>query len=200
MSGHSHGIYFLRHGETDWNREGRLQGHRDIPLNDTGRGQARRHGRILREMLAAHDLDARHVPMVASPLSRAHETARIVLDELGLAADRLGFDDRLKEIAYGEWEGLTRAEIASRDPEGQAGNLADPWNFAPAGGESYRALSARVAAWLGEQDGDVIVVAHGGTGRALRGLLLGLAERDIPLLPAPQDTFFAWREGAGRWI
>ena len=151
-------LLLVRHGETDWNRELRFQGHADPPLNDLGRKQARELARQLsRERIAA---------VYSSDLRRAQETARIVADALGVDVTAL---PALREIDVGSWSGLTRDEIAERFPEGFA-----RWTEGAHGhdGESREELRARVveaagriaAAHPGEQ---VLVVSHVGALRAL---------------------------------
>ena len=191
-------LYFVRHGETDWNRAGRYQGQRDIPLNATGRVQAARNGQVLAELLdgrAAAMLD-----FVASPLSRVRETMEIIRRELNLPPLGYRHDDRLREIHYGDWEGRLWHELPQADPEGYAGRRADPWNWQPAGGESYRMLSERVALWLAEVTNDAVVVAHGGVSKVLRGLVLRLGPTEIASLDVPQDKVLQVTTGNVGWI
>lgn len=185
-------LIYLRHGETDWNLEGRLQGHIDIPLNDTGRAQARRNGTALAE----HFPEIASYDFVASPLRRARETMEIVRRSLGLEPSEYRIDDRLKEIAHGALEGLTDSEFAVRHPQLAAARRADIWQFRPPDGESYSAMSERVAGWLTTLDRPVAVVAHGGVGRALRVQLLGLDPYRLFVEAFPQDKVFHWRDGA----
>jgi broad specificity phosphatase PhoE len=186
-------IYFIRHGQTDWNAENRLQGQRDIPLNDTGRGQARRNGRVLAGLIA----DAQALDYVASPLSRATETMKIVRGELGLAHNGFRTEPMLKEIAFGRWEGLTVAETRSRDPEAAVRRAADPWDWvAPGeGGESFAMVQARVCRWLDTVSRDTVVVAHGGIKRCLRGHIEKLEPAAILKLDVPQDKVMVIRDG-----
>ena len=93
----SHTIYFLRHGQTDWNAELRLQGQKDIPLNETGRGQARQNGRMLADLID----DPARFRYIASPIGRTRETMNLVRLELGLPSHGYETDDRLKEISFG---------------------------------------------------------------------------------------------------
>lgn len=142
----------VRHGETDWNRERRIQGSSDIPLNDTGREQARATGTLL--------ASRRWTALVASPLSRAAETARLIGEHVGLAEPEL--EPRLAERDYGAAEGLTGAEIDVKFPDG-----ADV-----PGRETREAVAARVVAALHDlaarHPGEaVIVVAHGGVIRSV---------------------------------
>ena len=164
-------LYYVRHGLTDWNIAGRLQGHRDIPLNQTGRAQAARCGEILRDLLARGAGPVSHFDYVSSPLARARETMEIVRATLGLAPTGYGIEPRLTEISFGEWEGLTYAEVMVQDPDIVAKREADKWEFRPPGGENYRQLALRVGAWYATLVRDTVVCAHGGTGRALVALL-----------------------------
>jgi probable phosphoglycerate mutase len=190
-------LYFIRHGETDWNRAQRYQGRQDIPLNATGRLQARRNGRVLAELLGS---GAAALDYVASPLLRARETMEIVRREMALVPEAHRTDDRLAEIHYGHWEGHLWAELPRIDPEGYAARQADPWGWQPVGGESYRMLSDRVAPWLAEVRSDAVVVAHGGVSRVLRGLVLRLGGGEIARLEVPQDKVLLVTAGTVRWL
>jgi broad specificity phosphatase PhoE len=155
-------ILLVRHGETDWNLERRVQGHSDRELNERGRTQAR----ALADELEHEPLDA----IYSSDLARAYETARIVAERKGMAVTATR---DLREKHFGSWEGLTDEEIFRRFP--QARN--SPWGD----GETTRALSERVLGALRRiaethPDGHVLVVAHGGPVRA--ALLHCNAERD----------------------
>ena len=190
-------IYFIRHGETDWNRDRRYQGQVDIPLNATGRGQAARNGRVLATALGAR---AAGMDYVASPLQRARETMQIVRGELGFARDAFRTDDRLKEVHYGHWEGQLQDELRTSDPQGLAARDLDAWGWVPRGGESYEVMSRRVAVWLAEVARDTVVVAHGGTLRALRGLVLDVPLAQVPFLPVPQDQILVVSAGVASWL
>lgn len=190
-------IYFVRHGETDWNRAQRYQGQRDIPLNATGRAQAARNGRALAAALGGN---ARALDYVASPLVRARETMEILRREIGLEAKAYRTDDRLREIHYGHWEGELWGELPTRDPVGFAAREADKWGWQPRGGESYRALSERVGGWLREVERDAVVAAHGGVMRVLRGASLALTPADIFLLDVPQDKVLVLEAGRSSWL
>lgn len=175
-------IVFVRHGETDWNREFRLQGQQNVPLNAIGRRQAARNGRALAPLLGGGDWQ-----VLCSPLDRARETAAILLAAAGRADLAPRCDDRLKEICFGSWEGHTLAEVAVFDPAGVRARDADKWGFVPPTGESYAMLAARVSDWLGCLDRPSLIVAHGGILRVLLHLLAGFPEREVPRFAAPQD-------------
>ncbi len=166
-----------RHGETDWNRESRFQGHADTTLNEAGREQARQ----LAERLAAEDITA----VYASPLLRARETADIVAERLGL---RVTAVEGLREVDVGSWSGLTRTEIEQRFPEGFRRWLSMDHGWDD--GESYEALGARVLAVLTEvaarhPGGRVLVVTHGGPMRAALAAAASVSYADARRVAAP---------------
>jgi len=169
-------LYFVRHGETDWNAEGRLQGQRDIALNDRGRGQARRCASLLRDLVSRDRTALDALAFISSPLVRASETMELVRDGLGLTRESYRRDRRLLEMSFGRWEGLTFPEVRTTNAAALADRERDRWNFRPPEGESYADLLARVGAWHAELDGDAIVVAHGGVARALMVELGGMSK------------------------
>lgn len=193
-------MIFIRHGQTDWNAEGRMQGQRDIPLNDTGRDQARRNGAALRDYLKEQDISLQDLSYFVSPLSRAVETMDLIFGELGLPTDLYQRDERLREITFGAWEGYTIPEIAARSPEQAAARKADKWGFVPPEGESYRMLSSRIDAWLATITHPAVVVSHGGVMRVLQGRLLPMPAQEIPTLDIPQDRFLVWKDGEIEWV
>jgi probable phosphoglycerate mutase len=167
-------IYFVRHGETDWNAEARLQGQRDIPLNAFGRVQAEEAGARLLGL--APDCEA--LDYLASPLSRTRDTMERMREAMGLPPTVYRIDERLKELTFGKWEGFTWKEIRTRDPKRAAERERDKWGFAPPGGESYAMLAERVAPLLGELGArGTVIVSHGGVARALLALI-GAVERE----------------------
>jgi probable phosphoglycerate mutase len=164
-------LYYVRHGLTEWNRAGRLQGNRDIPLDQTGRAQAVGCGHILGDLFVRDGRTAAQLDYVSSPLMRARDTMEIMRGTLGLDPAAYVVEPRLTEISFGEWEGLTYPEVMLRDPGVVAKREADKWEFFPPGGESYRQVALRVGAWYESLTRDTVVCAHGGTGRALLALL-----------------------------
>jgi probable phosphoglycerate mutase len=186
-------IYFVRHGETPWNLEGRMQGHLDAPLTTRGLREARRDGAALRGLIEADPPYAQHF----SPLGRTRETARIIAEETRQYLSTQSSDFRLREVSWGEWDGLTIADIKTRYPEEWQAHIADRWNVGAPGGESYRVLCERVADWLAsvEDEPRLIVVSHGALGRALRGLYLRLKPEETLQLREPQDALIRLTQG-----
>src|SRR5471030_1225608 len=160
-------IYYIRHGETEWNAEGKLQGNQDIPLNDLGRKQAANAGKILAGLLARDGRSETSLGFVASPLGRARLTMELVRGSLELPPHDYAIDDRLREIGYGHWEGSTLAQMQALDPDVFAARQSDKWTVPPPGGESYASVQSRMRDWYDSLLGDTVAVAHGGTARAL---------------------------------
>jgi probable phosphoglycerate mutase len=200
LSGLKPTLYLIRHGETDWNVEGRLQGQKDIHLNDKGRVQAVRNGKVLGEHLAALGVGADAFDWVSSPLTRARDTMEILRAEMGLEKAGYRIEPIVQELSFGDWEGSTLAELRHTDPEGRAARKKDKWNFVPPGGESYKMLSARIQPWLFGLARDTVCVAHGGITRVVRGMLERVSEAEVPVLNIPQDRIYVWRNGGAEWI
>lgn len=189
-------LIFIRHGETDWNAEGRLQGQRDIPLNARGRRQADEVGALLRRV---HSLPET-LPFVASPLTRTRDTMERVRLASGLPPDGYAMDDRLKELTFGRWEGLTWKEVRRADPAGAAARERDKWGFVPPDGESYAMLTERIRGWLSSVDRTMVVVAHGGVARAMLTLIGGVAPQQATSMDIWQGRILLFRDGTSRWI
>jgi broad specificity phosphatase PhoE len=160
-------LYFVRHGETDFNIEQRLQGQYETSLNARGCVQATQCGALLKDLFAREQHQPQDYAYMASPLQRARETMQLARASLGLDPSAYEVDDRLMEISYGQWEGSTLPEIEARDPHLLAQREEDKWGFKPPGGECYRDVAARVGAWYATVTRDTVVVAHGGVARAL---------------------------------
>jgi broad specificity phosphatase PhoE len=177
-------IYYIRHGETAWNAEGRFQGSQDIPLNDLGRTQAVAAGSILADLIARNGHALSALPFVASPLSRARLTMELVRETLKLPPDQYALDDRLREIGYGQWEGLTLPEMELHDAATFASRNVDKWGIAAPSGESYASVTLRMREWFDSLSADTVAVAHGGTMRALmvaQGIATPLEAADTPI-------------------
>lgn len=178
----THPLFVLRHGQTEWNLAGRLQGRRDSPLTALGRAQAEQQ-RVLLAQVAADHPDLR---IYCSPLGRARQTARIATEGLGLP---VVVDERLQEVSAGAWEGLTRDDVRRRLNTGDLGEF-QMFTSAPEG-ESFNMLRDRCAAFLADMAGPSAVVTHGITGSVLRGILQGLTVDEMEHLPRQQGHIHA---------
>ncbi|MGA2891584.1 MAG: histidine phosphatase family protein [Xanthobacteraceae bacterium] len=189
-------LYYVRHGETDFNVEGRLQGRRDTSLNARGRQQATVCGDVLRDLFARDGRSVEDFDYVASPLVRARQTMEILRAALGSDPLAYATDDRLMEISYGEWEGLTLPEIDVRMPGMLAERERDKWGFAPPGGESYRELASRIGEWHAALTRDTVVVAHGGGVRALMAMFNVMPREAATHAHIAQGVVYVFAEGA----
>jgi len=188
-------LYFIRHGQTGWNKDRRIQGQIDSELNDHGRSQAARNGTTL----GALGLDLSALDFVASPLSRTSETMRIVRENAGLSRDGFRTDERLKEIHFGTWQRQYWPELPKVDPEGHKLRTADPYNWRPVDGESYADLTARCGVWFDEIEHDTVCVSHGGVSRVLRGHVDQEIPRvDVTELSVPQDKILKFHHDGDR--
>ncbi len=189
-------LFFIRHGETAWNAEARLQGQQEIPLNTTGEKQAGDVGKLIASLPFIKD----DMPYISSPMLRTCATMRRLRISAGLEPDRFTTDDRLKEISFGRWEGLTWKEVRQADPKGAAGREADKWGYVPPGGESYEMLLERVEPWLHSVTNSTVVVAHGGVARVLLVLAAGVSKLVAPKVDIWQGKILVLERGAFRWI
>ena len=193
------GFLFIRHGETEWNREGRLQGQRDIPLNGRGRSQADEAGRRTAALLRSAGVEPGEARFVVSPLGRARETAERMRVAMALPAAGYDLDDRLTELSFGAWEGFTWPELKGREPIRVRVRKADKWHFVPPGGESYADLAERVRPWLDTVTERLVVVAHGGVARALMVLAGGVSQIAAPDTDVLQGQVLVFADGGTRW-
>lgn len=185
-------IYYVRHGQTDWNAELRFQGRQDIPLNAKGREQARRNGEKLASVLA----DPSSLDFVTSPLGRTRETMEILRAAMGLDPEAYRIDERLIEASYGALEGTTLAEFKAADPANHRRRKQMRWDYCPPRGESHAMVHERIARWYESVTADCVVVGHGVVGRVLRYHLLGLDPGLAAEFAFPQDRIFVW-DGVG---
>jgi len=192
-------IYVIRHGQTDWNVSGRLQGSQDIELNALGRRQAKENGKALSRLIDGH---APEFDFVASPLSRTRETMQILREAMGLDPFAYRTDDRLIELSFGTWEGLTLDEVAVSEPARVHEREENKWEFLPPGddAESYETLSRRVGAWLKSVDRKTVCVCHGGIIRSLFYLVGGLTGEEAAVADTPQDRILRLDDTGLAWI
>ncbi|MGI3184153.1 histidine phosphatase family protein [Nioella aestuarii] len=179
-------LWVLRHGETEWNTEERLQGLLDSPLTAVGLDQARAQGRLLAAHLSGP------VRVISSDAPRAMRTAEIAVSGLGLVIES---DPRLAEINLGRWQGRTVQELRAEYPD--IARATDPhlWKFGAPGGETLGQMSARVQAVLEGLTGPTVLVTHGVTSRLLRCIVLGIPVTDLASVPGGQGVVHHIRDG-----
>ena len=182
-------IYLVRHGETEWNLAGRMQGQMDSPLTPLGLDQARRNAGLLRSLAG----DLAGFSLISSPLGRARRTAEVIGEALSMTPV---FDPRLVEIGLGEWDGLTFDQINAQKAGAWDRSHLDKSLFGAPGGETYEAMVDRLSACLMELKRPTIVISHGVAIRFLRGLFLKLDRAGIfGLQPSRQDGVFRLLDG-----
>ncbi|MFT4013743.1 MAG: histidine phosphatase family protein [Paracoccus sp. (in: a-proteobacteria)] len=177
-------LWLLRHGQTEWNLEGRIQGRLDSPLTPLGRQQARRQAQILARLPAG-------IQAIASPSGRAQETARIAL-----GARPFRSDPRLQEIDTGAFTGQLMADLRRDHPGILAEGLG--WYDRIPGGEDFAALEARARGFLSELRAPAILVTHGITLRMLRCVAMGLAPGELARMPVLQGAVHHLQGGRHR--
>ena len=177
-------IYLVRHGQTEWNAEGRYQGAFDSPLTALGREQARALGRRLAERRRLPPVDL-HV----SPQGRARETADIILGEVSCRSTIV--EPRLREVSLGSWDGLTDFDIDALAPGALDGANRFDWFFRSPDGESYEATAGRARQWLNDVNGVIVAVSHGLFSRFIRSAYLELDRAATLRLPVEQGV--VWR-------
>ncbi|MCC5871989.1 MAG: histidine phosphatase family protein [Gammaproteobacteria bacterium] len=179
-------LIFIRHGETEWNVSGRLQGRADSPLTDVGRRQVRAHLSWL--------LELRPELIVTSPLGRTQATAKILADALGLEVE---IDPRLAERSMGRFEGFTLDEVTATDPEESDRRIQDPWGYRAPLGENYDDMVERVTPLVDRLVDHparrIVVVSHGTLVRVLLGCLLGLERETLLRVRQPNAVAYQVR-------
>jgi probable phosphoglycerate mutase len=191
-------VYFVRHGETGWNAEQRLQGQADTDINSRGREQADRNGRRLAELIE-HPAD---FDFIASPMRRTRETMERIRIAMGLEPTAYRTDARLVEVHFGDWQGHTFAELEAQQKGSTAARSRDKWNFAPPGvhGESYQMLLERVRPWFEALERPTVCVTHGGVIRAIFRLVANTPPREAAALEISQDRVLKLGGGKLTWL
>ena len=187
-------LYLVRHGQSEWNRIGRIQGRNESPLTGLGREQAVAIGRLLRAVLRDPGID-----IVASPLGRARETAAIIAGELGRATSDVRTDERITDFDVGELAGYPGWDVvADRHPELARRRLEDPLHFRPPGGESGADVLARARDFLAAREStgrDTLAVGHGVINKFVRAAARGITGGGIIALGEDQDIVYRLHGG-----
>ena len=190
--------YFVRHGQTGWNAELRLQGQADTDMTDLGRSQAVRNGRRLAELVDSPE----KFDFVASPLKRTCETMELIRAEMGLPPKGYRTEPRLKEVHFGDWQGFTHAELEERQPGSTATRFQNKWGFvAPgSGGESYQMLLERVKPWFDALEKPTVCVTHGGVIRILFRLVEDMPADEVAAMEVAQDRVLRLENSRLEWL
>jgi len=181
-------ILFIRHGETEWNAEGRTQGILNSPLTQKGRAQAEQLGKIL----VQHDVDPSDYFQVTSPLGRTLETVAGIQKHVSF--DPI-YESLLQEINLGNIGGMTRYEIEMEYPEHLQGKKRLDWYFGAPEGETFEQIKQRAKTWLDSLTGPTIAVSHGQLGKLIRGLYCGLTDEELLSSGEPQGVVIVLEDG-----
>jgi len=188
-------LYFVRHGQTDWNAEGRYQGSKDIPLNDIGRGQADLNGTLLDQLLTRAGRTPDEFDWYVSPLSRTRETMDRIRARFARPLPDVTADPRLIEISFGIYEGRLHTDLAAGVMPIAGERDSNFWYFRPPEGESYDDLATRIRDFGASLPRRAIVVSHGGVLRVLRRMIEDFApDRAVNWFP-PQDSVIHFADG-----
>lgn len=187
-------IYFIRHGETDWNVQGLIQGWTDIPLNPRGHVQARAVAQALTQVPEFSP----DFSFVVSPLLRARQTMGYMAEALALEPQQIAIESAVQELGFGVWEGkpfweLKASPVYSAHPE-------DRYYWRPDQGESYEDGHIRINRWLDTLDRPTVVVAHGAIGRCLIAEIAGLDRRDLVEQVMHQGFYCRLADGRAQWF
>jgi broad specificity phosphatase PhoE len=187
-------VYFIRHGETDWNVQGLIQGWTDTPLNARGHVQAR----AVAEALAGVSDVSADFDFVVSPLQRARQTMGYIADALSVDTRRIAVEPAVQELGFGVWEGkhfleMRRSPVYPDHPE-------DRFHWRPEGGESYADGQARIESWLDTLERPTVVVSHGAIGRCVVAGLASLPKRDVLDMVMRQGCYCRLAGGQADWF
>lgn len=191
-------IILLRHGQTEWNLDGRYQGQKDSPLTDKGKKQAKNNALKLKESIENFD----KIKIFSSPLGRAKSTAFIICDELNIDRDKIIFEKRISEFDFGIFEGELKSFCQTTYAKEYNAREADKWSYEIENGESYELVTKRLKLWFDEVKDEevIIVIAHEMINRALRGFYLNLEQSEILKLRQPNDVVLVLEESGEREI
>ncbi|NKB77414.1 MAG: histidine phosphatase family protein [Gammaproteobacteria bacterium] len=184
-------IYLARHGQTQWNTQGRKQGQGNSELTAKGIEQAKASAKLLTSLIG-DSYQYSSVRLISSPLKRAKITAQYILSNLNWPGMVLETADALMEISYGNWEGLTNEEVDECYPGQRKIRNKDRWNYLFDNGESYAMVFERVTMWmktLDEREVNVIVT-HDMVSRIMRGHYLGFGKSQMLKLTHPHNTIY----------
>lgn len=184
-------VYLVRHGVTDWNRNGRLQGEAEVPLSREGKSQAKLLGLALRTLEPSR--------MFCSPLGRALETAKTIREWHSIKS--FDIDARLSEIKFGNYSGMTLSEVDEREPGILKARDANRWDFSWPGGESFKDVDQRLRSFALDHlptasrliTEDVVIIGHETSNAVLMGIQSGLAREEILNLRQPNTIIYRIR-------
>ena len=192
MTGPSENLFFVRHGQTDWNAETRYQGITDTTLSEIGIEQARANAALLQSQLRELGIEQDQITLMTSPLLRAKQTATIIGESFTPELTPVE-NKSFRELSMGRWEGLTSHEVKERHCEERKSRKLDRWAFKPLGGESMAERSQVIENALLELPPNTVLVTHCVVLRVIFHLLGGLSEQDATSVETPHVAIWCWK-------
>lgn len=191
-------VYFVRHGQTEWNAEFRLQGQAEKDITELGREQATRNGRRLAEVIDRPG----EFDFVASPMRRTRETMELVRTAMHLPPRDYTTDARLVEVHFGDWQGSTFAELEAAAPGSTKAREMGKWDFVPPGdgAESYEMLLRRIRPWFEALSRQTVCVTHGGVMRTIFRLVEDMPGNEASVVEILQDQVLRLENSRLTWI
>ena len=193
-------LFFLRHGETDWNAQSRYQGTTDTHLSEIGRRQVESNADLLQKQLNGMGAETSDLNFASSPLSRAKESASVLVSALSIEPSAIKTAPALREISMGRWEGLQNLEVKATYYEERKSRKTDRWHFKPEGGESLRERVDEVREFLLSLPAWTVVVTHAGILRIVQHLLGGLDVQQAALFTMPHEGLLLWKSDKTHFI
>jgi len=187
----AHPLYFVRHGQTDWNALARYQGSTDTSLSKTGEDEAAQNAQLLIKELRADKVDISQIQLVASPLKRAQQTAQIISQHFD-PAPTLITNPAFRELSIGRWEGLTSPQVKEKYYLERKSRKLDRWKFKPQGGESMEERSSGIENALRQLQPNTIVVTHCVVLRIIFHLLGDVDQQDATKVETPHVSIWCW--------
>lgn len=192
MIGMREPVFFIRHGQTDWNAETRYQGITDTTLSELGIQQAHDNAALLRSLLREQGIDHGKLTLMSSPLLRAKQTAEIIGQSLSPKLAPVE-NRKYRELSMGRWEGLTSHEVKERHYEERKSRKLDRWAFKPLGGESMAERCATIENALSELPSNTVLVTHCVVLRIICHLLGGLSQEEATAVETPHVAIWCWK-------
>lgn len=183
-----HPIIFIRHGATQWNEEGRYQGTTETSLSSVGQQQAVQNA----QLIAKCEIPLDELKLISSPLARAQQTSKIIIQSLNLKNGQILTDERLRELAVGRWQGLNSQQVKGNFYEERKSRKRDRWNFKPVGGESLEQRSAEVFSFLNSLSPMTLIITHAGILRIIHHLVFAKPRQQAAALSIPHDRLLIW--------
>ena len=187
----AHPLYFVRHGQTDWNALERYQGSTDTELSKLGKEEAVQNAGILLRIFEEDQVDVANINIVSSPLTRAQQSAQIIARQFDPAPSILT-DPAFRELSIGRWEGMTSPEVKEKYYLERKSRKSDRWSFKPQGGESMAERCDEVKNALRRLNPNTIVVTHCVVLRIIAHLLGGISQQDATKVETPHVSIWCW--------